>query len=121
MKFSYIFQLKDFSLMLFAGVIIGILYGLLNISTTIKKIWVIQIVVDIIFCILSLATFLALTIFINLGEFRMFLLLGYVLGYYLERLTLGKLFAKGYKKVYNGSINILKKFANSKLGRMILK
>lgn len=51
----------------------------------------------------------------------MFLLLGYVLGYYLERLTLGKLFAKGYKKVYNGSINILKKFANSKLGRMILK
>jgi len=56
-----------------------------------------------------------------MGQFRMFLLIGYLLGFYLERITLGKLFAKGYKKLYNFIVKVLKKFAQSKIGKVLLK
>ena len=37
MKISYVLQLKDLSIMLLFGFLLGIIYGILNIPNTIKK------------------------------------------------------------------------------------
>lgn len=121
MKISYILQLKDFLIMLAIGFIIGIIYGILNIITVIKKNYAVQILSDTIFTIISFATFLISVNIVNWGQIRLFLLVGYLFGYAIERITLGKLFAKGYKKVYTGIVKFGKFFVKSKLGKVIFK
>lgn len=121
MKISYVLQLKDFSIMLGIGFLIGIFYGILNIFTIVKKNIILQIISDLIFTITSSIIFILSINIINMGQFRLFLIIGYILGAVLERVTLGKLFAICYKKVYTSLTNIKNKFVNSKLGRMILK
>lgn len=121
MKISYILQLKDFGIMLLIGLIMGCFYGLLSIATTIKKRLTFQIITDLIFTLTTTVTFLIAINYINMGQFRFFLLLGYCLGIILERITLGKLFAKGYKFVYTIIVKQLKRFASSQFGKVILK
>lgn len=121
MKLSYILQLKDLCIVLFFGFIIGIIYGLLNIPTNIKKNLPLQIILDLIFSIIYTIIFLILINIINQGELRLFLFIGYLLGFILERITLGKLFAKGYKNMYNLIVKLIKKLYQSKIGRIIFK
>lgn len=121
MRTSYILQLKDFGILFCLGALIGIIYGILNIFFKIKHFWVLQIVLDVIICLLSCFVFIVSINSINMGEFRFFLLLGYILGFCIERITLGKLFAKGFKYVYTKLEKSRKKFINSKIGRIIFK
>lgn len=121
MKISYIFQLKDFLILLLIGFIIGIFYGILNAPSKIKNNYIYQIFADIIFCLISTIVFVFSINIINMGEYRAFLVFAYVLGIIIERTTLGKLFAKGYKYMYNKTINMIKKIANSKFGRIVFK
>lgn len=121
MKISYVLQLKDFGIMLLIGIIIGVLYGLINIITTLKRNIILQIISDLFFTIFTSFVFIICINFINLGEFRAFLLIGYLAGIIIERITLGKIFAKGYKLMYTNIVKLLKRFAKTKLGRTILK
>lgn len=121
MKISYVLQLKDFLILLLIGFGIGLIYGILNITQKLKRIYILQIIVDIVFCLISTIIFLLVINFINMGEFRLFLLIAYLIGFTIERITLGKIFAKGYKFVYNKIKHFNKKIANSKIGRIILK
>lgn len=121
MKISYILQLKDFTIMFGIGLLLGIIYGIINIPTHIKKNLPLQIINDLSFCIITTSVFLIAINIINFGQFRAFLLLGYALGFLIERITIGKLFAKGYKIVYTNIVKLLKKFASSKLGKVLLK
>lgn len=121
MKLSYILQLKDFLIVFLIGIIVGIIYGILSILPTTSKSIALKIFNDLICTLLAFATFLFLVLKINLGQFRLFLLIGYMLGIIFERLTLGKLFAKGYKCVYNKLIILAKKIAKSKFGKVFLK
>lgn len=121
MKISYILQLKDFLVMFGLGILVGIIYGIINIPTKIKKNIFLQIINDLIICITATISFLLAINYINFGQFRTFLVIGYALGIIIERITLGKLFAKGYKIVYTNIVKLLKKFANSKLGKVLLK
>ena len=121
MKISYVLQLKDFTVMLLIGIIIGAIYGILNIITTINRKLVFQIIIDFITSIIATFTLIITINYINMGQFRVFLVLGYLLGIIIERITLGKLFAKGYKFVYNNIVKSFKKFANSKFGKVVLK
>lgn len=107
--------------MLVIGLILGIIYGIINAPTRIKPNIIFQILIDIIFCTISTITLIIFINLINMGQFRLFLLAGYLIGFFLERITIGKIFAKGFKKVYTCLVNILKKFAKSKLGRIIFK
>jgi hypothetical protein len=121
MKISYILQLKDFFILCGIGFLLGVFYGILNLVTSFKKRLTLQIIIDLIF---SMTFFLSLIISINavnMGQFRLFLLIGYICGFFIERITLGKLFAKGFKKVYNLLTIICKRFSQSKVGRIIFK
>lgn len=121
MKLSYILQIKDLCIMLFFGFLVGILYGILNIPNRIKKKLIYQIFSDIIFSVIFSGAFIILINLLNNGELRTFLLAGYSLGLLIERITLGKIFAKGYKNVYTLIIKAIKYLGNSKFGRMIFK
>ena len=121
MKISYVLQLKDFFIVFLIGFLIGIFYGIINIPSKIKFRYVLQIILDIIFCLIFTITFLITINFINMGEFRLFLLIAYYLGFISERITLGKLFAKGFKLIYNKTISLWKTFSKSKFGRIIFK
>lgn len=121
MKISYILQMKDFSILFILGIIVGIIYEFLNISQIIKNNYIIQIFSDIIFCLIFTIIFIFAINIINLGEFRIFLLFAYYLGFTIERITLGKLFAKGFKLIYNKLIILWKRFLKCKIGRFIFK
>lgn len=121
MKLSYTLQLKDLCILMFFGFFVGILYSLINIPTRIKKNLLLQIIIDILFSILCSFIFLILINIINQGELRFFLLIGYVLGFIIERITLGKLFAKGYQNMYNLIVKVIKKLYHSRIGRIIFK
>ena len=121
MKISYILQLKDFFIIFGIGFLMGILYGIINAPNLIKKRLPFRIIVDLIFTMICSIIFIISINLVNLGEFRFFLIIGYLLGILLERITLGKLFAKGYKIVYNSIVNLFKRFANSGLGKVIFK
>jgi len=120
-KISYILQLKDFLILLIIGFFVGILYGILNIFTQIKNRNILQIIIDIFFILIAFLIFILAINIINWGEFRLFLLVGYLLGFAIERIILGKIFAKLYKKVYTFIVKILKKFTKSKIGEIIFK
>ena len=121
MKISYVLQLKDFSIVFGFGILLGIFYGIINIPNHIKERLFLRIINDLAFSIVFFGVLFLLIEYINLGKIRIYLVVGYILGFIVERITLGKLFAKGYKKLYNLCINVLKKFYCSKLGRIIFK
>ncbi len=121
MKISYILQLKDFLILLFFGFIFGMCYGILSAINLPHKKLILKNILDFLLCASGVVLFIILILYVNLGKFRLFLLLGYVLGIVLERITLGKLFAKGYIWVYNKLIASAKKFAKSKVGQVIFK
>lgn len=121
MKLSYILQLKDFLIVFLIGIIMGIIYGIISIIPNLSKNIIVKIISDLMFSLLTSIIFLFLVLKINLGQFRLFLLIGYIIGITFERLTLGKLFAKGYKCVYNKLIILVKKIAKSKFGKVFLK
>ena len=121
MKISFIFQLKDLGIIFGIGIILGIFYGILNIINNIKEYVFIRILCDIIFTVTATITFILLVQKINFGSVRGYLLVGYILGFIVERISIGKLFAKGYKKVYNFVIKSSKKFYHSKIGQVIFR
>ena len=107
--------------MFWIGIVLGLIYGILNIPNFIKEFVIIRIICDIIFVSFFTLSFIYLVELINLGSIRAYLFIGYLLGFGIERTTLGKLFAKGYKKVYNLIILGSKRFKKSKLGNIIFK
>ena len=121
MKISHIFQLKDFSTMILFGFLLGMIYGILNIANIIKQRQLLQILTDMLFSVIAITLLIILINKINLGEFRLYLFTGYIIGIIIERITLGKLFAKGYKNIYNHIVNILKRLKNSRFGRFVFK
>ena len=121
MTLLYILQIQDLSMMLFFGVINGILYGIANIPNKIKKNIIYQIICDILFTIIFTFIFIFLVNILNDGEIRLFLIIGYLLGFLIERITLGKLFAKGFKFIYNKARDLFKLLHNSTFGRIIFK
>lgn len=121
MKISFIFQMQDLGIMFAIGFAFGIIYGIINITNSIKEIFLVRIICDILFTITYTLSFVILLEKINMRAIRFYLLVGYLLGFLIERISLGKLFAKYYKKMYNKLKLIYKKFKNSKLGSIIFK
>lgn len=121
MTISTILQLQDFVIMFLLGICLGIAYGLINTLNNIHQNIFLQIFCDIIFVIIAFTLFFLSLNKINLGSLRLYLLIGYLLGFTIERITLGKLFAKGIQNVYNKMKIIIKRFKTSKLGKFIFK
>ena len=105
MIISSTLQFKEFCIFFGVGIAIGIIYDLINLPQKIKRNTPLLIITDTIFSVIAFVCFWYLTSIINLGEFRLYMLLGYILGFAIQKITLGKLFAKGVQTVYNLFIN----------------
>lgn len=86
-----------------------------------KNIFLIRYFISPFTIILSSIMFLFHVNLLNFGQIRFYLLLAFVLGFYIERKTIGKLFALLYTKVYNLNAKIMVKFKSSNFGKRILK
>ena len=116
-----ILQLKEFMIFFIFGIILGVCYGVINIPKIFKKQLYLQIISDIFFAILFTISYIFIAIKINSLNVRFFLIFAYCLGFVIERITLGKLFAKFYKFMYNVLKVAINKFTNSKIGEIIFK
>ena len=102
---------------LYFGLIIGIVYEILNyiFKFSQKKFFVF--LKDIIFSILFTFLFIFCLQKVNYGEFRIFILLSYFVGFLLERLSLGYLVDFLINKLYN----LLKLIGNKLLKNKFIK
>ena len=107
---------------LILGIISGAIYGLSRfIATMLNKNIIVQIILDFLSSICIGAIFILSNIHYFYGEIRAYICALFALGIYLERKTLGKLFAKLYLMLYNWTIIRAKNLKKSKLGKIIFK
>lgn len=116
LKQSYIF---------FGTIYFGLLAGIFRdftifILNLLKKNKIVSIILDLIFSIGFSFLFIICLNVVNFGEFRIYLLLSYILGFILERKTLGFLVDFIFEKIYNFIVKIIKKLSNLKFFKRIL-
>lgn len=121
MKISSVLQMQDLLIMFSLGICLGVFYGILNITNHIRQKLFMQIFCDIIFISTAFITYAIILQVVNFGSLRLYLLAGYVTGFAIERISLGNLFAKGAKSVYNKLKIFITWFKTSKLGKFIFK
>lgn len=103
---------------LLCGAVYGILKGMVYVF---KKHFIAQLLADFIFSAFLGLTFIFITTVCNSGQFRLYLGGAFVLSFFLERKTLGKLFAKLGLMVYNYLSNKATAFRSTKVGRVLFK
>ena len=105
---------------LLAGMAVGATMGILGfILLLFKKNKVIQFIADIITCLLFTFIFIFLINKLNMGKTRLYLLFAQLIGIFIEKITIGKVFAKLYKWLYNKGNLIKNKFLQTKFGKFI--
>lgn len=86
---------------LYFGLIAGILKEVsVFVINLFKKNKIITFIIDLIYMLVFSLLFILCINIVNYGEFRVYLLLGYILGYILERKSLGFLVDFIIKKIY---------------------
>ena len=118
---SNIFQFALDTKMILLGIIIGAIYGLTHTNIPLFNNRIYIAIADILFWVITSILIIYTINMINMGEYRLYLLISTALGYILERKTLGKLFAKIYLFVYNSISSILKKLVQSRIGKYLLR
>ena len=108
-------QWQLFLTFLFLGYISSIFLEVnMLINTLCKNKKIIEIIMDIISILCITITYIFFINILNYGENRMFLLISFILGIFLERKSIGKLFAKLYRKLYNYIVYKVKNISKSK-------
>lgn len=101
---------------LYFGLICGIIKEIFNfILNLLKNKKVFIFLFDFIFIILFSFLFIFCLNIVNYGEFRVFLLISFILGYFIERKSLGNLVDFLIKKIYNFLKIIVNKIRNLKI------
>lgn len=118
---SALYEYKVFIIFVLLGLLAGAAYGITQFIIFVVKNKLFTHIAEFCFaCVLGGGLFLGIN-FYNFGVFRLYLLVCYLLGFYIERKTIGKLFAKLYALVYNYVVKLLKKFRHSALGVALFK
>ena len=115
-------QAKLFFIFLAYGVLLGAVWGILNfIKLLLKNKVIINQIIEIPFAVLFILGFFVMLILNNYGEFRLYLFCSWCLGIFIERKTVGKLFAKLYFWLYNKISNGLSLLKKTKIAKRVLK
>ncbi|HEY8419814.1 MAG TPA: spore cortex biosynthesis protein YabQ [Clostridia bacterium] len=86
---------------LFGGVVVGLIYEIINISKAISANFIFILAVDILSIILLAAGLLFWAFLINYGEIRLYSVFSYLLGFFLLKKVLGKHFMSLRSLLYN--------------------
>lgn len=115
MLYETLLQGKMLLCFVFFGMICGMALGACKMFVkAFKKNRVATIVFDILFMLVFTALFLHAKIKYCYGEFRLFELLGYCLGIFLQQISINNLLEKFLRLSYNLIVKIAKKLKNSK-------
>lgn len=102
MLYETLLQGQIFLCMLYFGLIAGIVFEAKNlIINAFSKNKVVCFVLDLIFMVVASLLFVLAKNISNYGEFRIYLLIGFVLGIYLEHASIGFLVEKFFLLCYN--------------------
>lgn len=114
--------MKNLLMFFLLGIILGSIYGILkSLMRPFKNNIIIEIITDLVFCLALGATLIYGFNYYNMGIIRLYLIVDILLGYTLERKTIGKLFAKLYLMLYNLLTKWISTFKLTKLGKIIFK
>ena len=104
-----------FCTMLYLGILIGVLYEItVFISKIVKSNIVFRQIFDGIVVFVAGLVFIVAINMLGNGQFRLFFVIGYLLGFWLERTSIGFLVAKICEFVYNKGIKVLKAIRRKK-------
>lgn len=113
---------KTFLICVGIGVALGALYGLLNfVKLLFKKKVIVSNIISFLYSLFFGVAILWTIIHFNFGEFRGFLICAFFLGTWIERKTMGKLFAKLYVWLYNKLNRAICTLGKTKLVKKVLK
>ena len=101
MATSNIFQLKIALIVFVLGVIAGAIYGITHLNIGIFQNKIYKMVADFICTIISAIILILGVNTLTYGEYRLYILVFFMLGIIFERVSIGKLFAKLISFVYN--------------------
>ena len=121
MLFESLKQIYIFLGTLYFGLLCGISKDLcLFILKLVKNNKIVNFILDVVFSLIATILFIICLNVVNFGEFRIYLLLTYILGFILERKTLGYIVDFIFEKIYNLINKIIKKLINTKFFKRIL-
>lgn len=114
-------QIILFLKFLIFGLIFGCFIGILKLFKILLNNKIINHLLDFIPCVIFICLYVLLISKLNFGVSRLYLLFSTILGIVVERISLGKLFAKLYLKLYNNMKLVKLKFTKTKLGKILFK
>ena len=121
MLFTTLLQGKLFCIILFLGILIGFIYELQYLLRAIFKNKIIVFILDLIYGIIFTLLFIFSINLFNYGEFRIYLLLAYVLGLIIETKTVGDLFRQMIKFICKKTKQLIKLLKQNKFCKIIFK
>lgn len=102
MLYETLFQTQIFFLLVYFGLLCGIFMELkILICHALKNNKIVKFILDISFMLLCALVFVYAKNLACYGEFRLYLLVGFVLGVILEHISIGFLVEKFFKLMYN--------------------
>jgi hypothetical protein len=111
-----------FCLGLGLGFLLGAVYDIVYfLKLTVKNNFIVSNILNFVYVCFYGLVVLGSVINFNYGQFRLFLVLSFVLGTLLHRKTLGKIFAKIFLCLYNKLCKGLKTLTKTKLVKKVLK
>ena len=116
MLFSTVGQFGIFLAFVWLGAILGIIHNLLKPQNVITKN-----IFDVIIIVISGILFILFMQTYNLGQFRLYLVLGVVLGYIFEKKFIGKTLAQLNKLLYNNINKTLNNVSNTLKSKLKIK
>lgn len=123
--FSTLTQLNVFLFMVYFGLLSGVFYEVIYFLRKTLHFKVFEILGDIVFVSSSALLFVFAINYSNFGQLRLFLFVGFVLGFVLERISIGFLVAKFLEFIYNKVVlkifNALKGLRRKTRGRKKVK
>jgi hypothetical protein len=93
---------------LFGGVVLGLVYEIINLSKAVSANFIFNLIVDIASVITLGAGLLFWAFLINFGEIRLYSVFSYLLGFFLLKKVLGKHFMSLRSLLYNKIRRLLK-------------
>lgn len=120
-----LFETLKQSFVFLGTIYFGILAGIVRdfclfVFNLFKKNKIVKLILDILFMIIISILFILCLNVVNYGEFRLYLLLSYILGFVVERKTIGYLVDFIFQKIYNLIVKGIKKLSQTKIFKRIL-
>lgn len=122
MLYETLLQGKMFLVLLYFGLVCGIFLTIKKlICKTFKQNKILVIIGDVVFCVIASFVFLIAKNIFCYGEFRLFELLAFSLGIFVEQISINNLVEKILNLFYTLLVKIFCKIKKSKFGSKIFK